>query len=236
MRSTLGAPTRTVTSPLVIGFVVAGLLMFAVIGVVQQATTDNSSARIETAVGRGVSAVRVPANMPVSDSGFPVFSAQPDSTLVAQTDPTPEWLAYPEWLSYKHGSKRGERLVWAGAWFSCFDLAATGDYVGVDPDATVLWGQLAEAERHDVVATCMMESYADVPLLPTATPVAWLDSVIFGEENVKAVGDGNGHLFTCRHIDPEAMTYASSRTDPALAAWAELAPMRQLDIIKECQK
>lgn len=231
MRLTLGAPTRTITSPLIIGFVVAGLLMFAVIGVVQQAITANSSTRIETAVGRGVSSVRAPANTPpISDSELPAFSVQPDSTFVAQAD------SPPEWLSYKHGPSRGERLVWAGAWFSCFDLAATGDYVGVDPDVTVLWGQLAEAERSDVVATCMMESSADIPLLPTATPVAWLGSVIFGEDQVKAVGDGNGHLFICRHIDPEAMTYASIRTDPALAAWAELAPMRQLDIIKECQK
>lgn len=230
MQSTLGAPTRTIVSPITIGFIVAGLLMFAVIGVVRQATTDTSSERIGTAVGRGISAVRAPANTPTSDSELPAFSAQPAMTFAAQSD------SPPEWLSYKHGPSKGERMVWAGAWFSCFDLTVAGDYVGANPDAPILWGQLAEAERSDVVATCMLESTADIPALPTATPVAWLGSVVFGEENIKAVSDGNGHLFTCRHIDPEAMSYASVKTDPALAAWAELAPMRQLDIIKECQK
>ena len=155
-------------SPLVVGIVVGGLLLFAVVGIVRNVTAAEPGANIQTAVAAGVASVQqAPMQSNVSNA-LPAFSLQPETQPVPQPLPTlppvvfqsPEQIAAfdnPSWLSVAYGPN-GEKVVWGGAWFSC------------------------------------------------------------------------------QHIDVHALTFASIRTDPALAIWGGLAPARQNDVAKECQK
>ena len=151
-------------SPIALGVVLAGLLMFAVVGVVRNVTTQETDTKIQTAVGAGISAVQTAPLQSNVESALPIFTltqqpaAQPLPTLAPVIFQSPEQLATfnnPGWLSVAYGPA-GEKVVWAGAWFSCRHIDSnllTFNTIRTDP-ALAIWVGLAPNDQWAVAKEC----------------------------------------------------------------------------------
>lgn len=155
-------------SPMLIGFVVAGLLMFAVVGIVRNINQDNG-AQIQTAVAAGVAALQQPP-MPQNNGAntLPAFNPQPP-TVPMQPAETPftsdppvrsmtaeEEAAFNnrEWLAVAYD--RGIKNVYGGAWFPCRHIdpaLLTFNTIRTDP-ALVIWAKLAPSDQNDIAKEC----------------------------------------------------------------------------------
>lgn len=151
-------------SPITIGVMLAGLLMFVVVGVVRNVTTKVTDIKIQTAVGAGITAVQAAPLQSNVGNALPIFTltqqpvAQPLPTLAPVIFQSPEQLAAfnnPDWLSVAYGSA-GEKVVWAGAWFSCRHIDSnllTFNTIRTDP-ALAIWVGLAPNDQWAVAKEC----------------------------------------------------------------------------------
>lgn len=127
------------SSPLAVGFLIAGLLMFGVAAIVRNASVPTYA--MQNAVVAAVQPIPPPQQAPVAVPTAPLLDDRPMS-----------WLAYRQDID-----DAAKRLVWAGGWFSCYDLTTTADYVGIGTEAKAAWQQLTPDDRDAVVAACMAD-------------------------------------------------------------------------------
>lgn len=73
-------------------------------------------------------------------------------------------------------------------------------------------------------------------------PSLWQDAMPDSPTWLTTVRDPNGWFWvwangwmSCQHVDTENLTYASIRTDPALAAWGQLSVRDQHDVAAICK-
>lgn len=73
-------------------------------------------------------------------------------------------------------------------------------------------------------------------------PVLWQDAMPADPAWLTTVRDPNGWFWvwangwlSCQHVDTANLTYASIRTDPALAAWGQLSVRNQADVAAICK-
>ena len=158
-----------VASPLAIGVLVAGLLMFAVVAVVRNVTATDPGT-IQAVVSAGVQAVQVPPLQQNVSNALPAFSAQPQtqearlrpSETPFVSDPPVRFMTAEEeaafnnheWLAVAYD--RGIKNVYGGAWFPCRHINAellTYNTIRTDP-ALAVWAKMAPSDQNDIVKEC----------------------------------------------------------------------------------
>ena len=117
-------------SPLTIGIIVAGLLLFAIVAVVRSATSSPALPAVQNNVAAAISQPLPP----------------PQPTVIQAS-----WLAVQQ--------LGAARYVWAGAWVPCQELTIDGAYVGIDTGIAQRWQQLGPNAKQDVVNICISEVY-----------------------------------------------------------------------------
>lgn len=158
-----------VASPLAVGVLVFGLLMFGVVAIVRNVTATDPGA-MQSAITAGVQAIQVPQLQQNVSNALPAFSAQPQTQETRlQPSETPFMVDPPvrfmtaeeeaqfnnhEWLAVAYD--RGIKNVYGGAWFPCRHLdAATMTYntIRTDP-ALAVWAKMAPSDQNDIVKEC----------------------------------------------------------------------------------
>lgn len=117
-------------SPLAVGFVVAGLLLFGVVAIVRNVTTADIAPAVQNNVAAAISQPLPP----------------PQPTAVQAS-----WLAVQQFGA--------ARYIWVGVWMPCQELTVAGDFVGRDVGKAALWQRLGQSIKADVVAICISEAY-----------------------------------------------------------------------------
>lgn len=224
--------SRIKQPPMMIGLFLAGLLLFAVVGVVRNVTNLNTATPIQNNVAAGLQAVQ-PAQQATqalqrAREQLPAFALASNPTASVQ----PTTANTPDWLAVAPGDDLGERMVWAGFWFSCMDITTSGEFVGLAiAPAAEMWRQLPAEQRLAVVQTCMTVQPEDVH--PTPTPPAWL-AVAYDGQGGRWVWIGD-YFVSCPHIGDD-FAYNTIPTDPALNSWNRLAFGEQEQVRSKCHE
>lgn len=230
--------SRIKTPPMMIGLFLAGLLLFAVVGVVRNVTSMTTAATLQSSVAAGLQSVQA---QPTAIQPLPAFSlsqSQPAVYSVTANEAGPLTVDTPEWLAVKRGDQIGERKVFAGWWVVCADITTDGRWVGVNGGG-VSWAMLTPEQRTAVVQRCMQEDVS-LPLpnpvaLPTATPMRpqWLD-VTTDSSGGRWVWIGEFYV-SCGHITPDYV-YHNDRDVEAVAAWNRLPFDNQDQVRSKCHE
>jgi hypothetical protein len=152
-------------SPLSVGLIIGGALLFVVVVIVRQVTTPSMG--IDAATAAGLASIGVPNAQSNIGNALPAFApinvsanAQPLPTahpeIVFQSaDELAAW-DNPTWLSVAYDPSN-TRWVWAGAWFSCRHLDPVAfTYATIRTDeALAVWGGLAPRKQHEVLQECV---------------------------------------------------------------------------------
>jgi hypothetical protein len=216
------------------------MLMFVVIAIVRSVISQGSDIGATTAAG--VTSIKAPAvSNNVADS-LPSFQPAP----VAIATGLPEF--YPTALPVKREYPiQMTEAEWDAAFDSPdFQVIDGRNWVGIEPDTNLAgsgWWP-CDMVKELAVAAATPERYekqvyeaCGLTYVPT-NPRGWWDNKTWlavgyqGTNNDKWIY--GGAWFDCQHIDPDALTYATSSGDPALAVWGELAPRKQSEVAKEC--
>lgn len=180
-----------VISPLSITFLLAGLLMFAVIGIVRSVTTPS---QVGAMTEQGYSRINAANNI----AGAVELPSYPS---LAELQPTNAGQQPETWNPLTDGRR------------SYMEGGAIFDQPGL---------MLLSAPGH---APTWQDAMPDNPtwLTTVRDPNGWF--WVYG-----------GAWFSCQHIDTVNLTYASIRTDPALAVWAALAMRDQSNVADICKR
>lgn len=158
-----------VASPLAVGALVFGLLMFGVVAIVRNVTATDPGT-MQGVVNAGVQAVQAPQLQQNVSNALPAFSAQPqtqetrlqpsetpfvsDAPVVFMTAEEEAAFQNHEWLAVAYD--RGIKNVYGGAWFSCRHIDAellTYNAIRTDP-ALAVWAKMAPSDQYDIVKEC----------------------------------------------------------------------------------
>ena len=154
-----------VASPLAVGALVFGLLMFGVVAIVRNVTATDPGT-MQGVVNAGVQAVQVPQLQQNVSNALPAFSAQetrlqPSETPFVSDAPVVFMAAEEEaaflnheWLAVAYD--RGIKNVYGGAWFPCRHINAellTYNTIRTDP-ALAVWAKMAPSDQNDIVKEC----------------------------------------------------------------------------------
>ncbi len=240
--------SRIKTPPMMIGLFLAGLLLFAVVGVVRNVTSMTTAIPVQN---NALSAVQAAVQQPMQSAGQPLPAfvlvqsqpqgqpqVQPAVYSVSVNQPQPLTVDTPEWLAIRSGPAMGDRQVFAGLWLPCNAITVDGRFVGQGPTATQ-WEMIGPESRQAVLGRCMGADVSTMAQLPaalaTATPVRpqWLDMTTdsAGERWVW-IGEW---FVACNHIDMN-YAYHNDRDLEAVAAWNRLPFDDQTEVRSKCRE
>lgn len=195
-------------SPLGISFLLAGLLMFAVIGIVRSVTTPS---QVGAMTEQGYQRINVANNIGAAVE-LPSYPAR------AELQPT---NADQRPAIYSVSQNQPETLY----------------------NVTVIkeWDPATDGRRSYIEGGATFDNPGNSQV-GQDNPVLWQDAMPSNPTWLTTVRDPNGWFwvwadawFSCQHVDAANLTYASIRTDPALAAWGQLSMRKQSEVAAICK-
>lgn len=139
-------------SPLTLGFIVAGCLLFVIVAVVRSATADTG--KVEAVTAQQYAAFQAALAQQGSNSAsaaLPVFVLATETPEVYHPTLPMQVAQDPAWMSATIDGE-GKRWVWAGDWYDCL-LVAT-DAIGYAGDNYGDWVALGAIGQRDLQEAC----------------------------------------------------------------------------------